>query len=85
MIAQKGYCIISGPAPTQKIWGKCVSCEIVGRCSYAVSYLKTLKPNGVKKGCYFKVQLTGEETLYHAICERESTVNKHRWRKGTSR
>jgi hypothetical protein len=32
-----------------------------------VSYLKALKPNGLKKGCYFKAQLTGEETLYHTL------------------
>jgi hypothetical protein len=29
--------------------------------------LKSLKPNGIKKGCYFKDQLTGEETLYHTL------------------
>jgi hypothetical protein len=26
-----------------------------------------LKTNGIKKGCYFEQQLTGEETLYHTI------------------
>jgi len=34
---------------------------------YALDYLKSLKPNGVKKGCYFEGQLTGEETLYHTL------------------
>jgi hypothetical protein len=24
-------------------------------------------PNGIKKGCYFKEQLTGEESLYHIL------------------
>jgi hypothetical protein len=44
-----------------------MSCEIVGHCAIALNYLKSLKPNGVKKGCYFKEQLTGEETLYHTL------------------
>jgi hypothetical protein len=39
----------------------------VGHCSYAVAYLKTLRPNGLKKGCYFSGQLTGEESLYHTL------------------
>ena len=46
---------------------KCASCEIVGHCRLALDYLKTLKTNGIKKGCYFKDQLTGEETLYHIL------------------
>lgn len=46
---------------------KCASCEIVGHCRLALEYFKSLKPNGVKKGCYFKEQLTGEETLYHIL------------------
>ena len=45
----------------------CASCEIVDHCAYALSYLKSLEPNGIKKGCYFRDQLTGEETLYHAL------------------
>lgn len=45
----------------------CTSCEIVGHCMYAVSYLKELKANGISKGCYFTEQLTGEETLYHTL------------------
>jgi len=32
-----------------------------------LDYLKSLKTNGVKKGCYFEQQLTGEETLYHIM------------------
>ncbi|PIU60103.1 hypothetical protein COS86_00800 [Candidatus Bathyarchaeota archaeon CG07_land_8_20_14_0_80_47_9] len=32
-----------------------------------MDYLKSLKTNGVKKGCYFEQQLTGEETLYHTV------------------
>jgi len=34
---------------------------------YALNYLKSLKPNGIKKGCYFEEQLTGEETMYHTL------------------
>jgi hypothetical protein len=48
-------------------WSKCNSCEIVGHCMYALNYLKSLKPNGIKKGCYFNEQLTGEETVYHTL------------------
>jgi hypothetical protein len=48
-------------------WGKCASCEIVGHCAYALDYLKSLKPNGLKKGCFFQEQLTGEESLYHTL------------------
>jgi hypothetical protein len=59
--------VACGPCAYPEDWGKCASCEIVGHCSYAVSYLKSLKPNGIKKGCYFKEQLTGEETLYHIL------------------
>jgi hypothetical protein len=29
--------------------------------------LKSLKGNGIKKGCYFDQQLTGDESLYHTI------------------
>lgn len=32
-----------------------------------MDYLKSLKTNGIKKGCYFEQQLTGEETLYHIM------------------
>lgn len=64
----KRACHVScGPCTYPEDWGKCASCEIVGHCSYAVSYLKTLKTNGIKKGCYFKEQLTGEESLYHIL------------------
>jgi hypothetical protein len=48
-------------------WGKCASCEIVGHCRYALDYLKSLKENGLKKGCVFQQQLTGEESLYHTL------------------
>lgn len=56
-----------GPCVYPEDWSKCMSCEIVGHCAIALNYLKSLKPNGVKKGCYFKEQLTGEETLYHTL------------------
>lgn len=59
--------VACGPCAYPEDWGKCASCEIVGHCSYALSYLKALKPNGIKKGCYFKEQLTGEESLYHIL------------------
>jgi hypothetical protein len=56
-----------GPCLYPDDWSKCSSCEIVGHCTYALDYLKSLKTNGVKKGCYFKEQLTGEETVYHTL------------------
>jgi len=56
-----------GPCVYPEDWSKCMSCEIVGHCAIALNNLKSLKPNGVKKGCYFKEQLTGEETLYHTL------------------
>jgi hypothetical protein len=59
--------VACGPCTYPEDWSKCASCEIVGHCTYALSYLKSLKPNGIKKGCYFKDQLTGEETLYHTL------------------
>jgi DNA-binding transcriptional ArsR family regulator len=46
---------------------KCASCEIVGHCRLALDYLKSLRPDGVKKGRYFKEQLSGEETIYHTL------------------
>jgi|GEM_PF-1337077 len=58
---------------------KCASCEIVGHCRLALEYLKGLKPNGIKKGCFFNEQLTGEETLYHTleiINGQQSLINK---------
>ena len=49
-------------------WGRCISCELVGHCRYALDYLRSLKPtNGLKKGCYFQEQLNGDETLYHIL------------------
>jgi hypothetical protein len=59
--------ITCGPCIYPEDWGKCVSCEIVSHCAYALSYLKSLKPNGLKKGCFFEQQLTGEESLYHTL------------------
>ena len=59
--------VACGPCPYPEDWSKCASCEIVGHCTYALHYLRSLKPNGIKKGCYFKEQLTGEETLYHTL------------------
>ena len=46
---------------------KCVTCEIVGHCSYALKYLKTLQSKDIPKGVYFKEQLTGEENLYQTL------------------
>ena len=45
----------------------CASCEIVGHCAYALDHLKSMKLDGLKKGCYFKEQLTGEENLYQIM------------------
>jgi len=56
-----------GPCLYPDDWSKCSSCEIVGHCIYALEYLRSLKPNGLKKGCYFNQQLTGDETLYHTL------------------
>jgi len=46
---------------------KCSSCEIVGHCRLALEDLKNNNHDGVEKGFYFNEQLTGEETLYHAL------------------
>lgn len=59
--------VTCGPCLYPEDWGKCVSCEIVSHCAYALAYLRSLKPNGLKKGCYFEQQLTGEESLYHTL------------------
>ncbi len=59
--------ITCGPCLYPDDWGKCVSCEIVTHCAYALDHLRSLKPNGLKKGCYFDQQLTGEESLYHTL------------------
>lgn len=56
-----------GPCLYPEDWGKCNSCEIVGHCRLALAHLRSLKPNGVKKGCVFNQQLTGEESLYHIM------------------
>jgi len=59
--------ITCGPCLYPEDWGKCVSCETVSHCAYALEYLKNLKPNGLKKGCFFKQQLQGEENLYQTL------------------
>ena len=59
--------VTCGPCLYPENWGKCVSCELVGHCRYALDYLRSLKPNGLKKGCYFREQLSGEESLYHTL------------------
>jgi len=59
--------VTCGPCMYPEDWGKCASCEIVTHCAYALDYLKSLKPNGLKKGCYFEGQLTGEENLYQTM------------------
>jgi len=33
----------------------------------ARDYLRSLKENGIKKGCYFEQQLTGDESPYHTM------------------
>jgi hypothetical protein len=48
-------------------WTKCASCEIVGHCQYALEYLRSLKLNGLKRGCYFQQQLKGDENLYQTL------------------
>jgi len=60
--------VTCGPCLYPEDWGKCVSCELVGHCRYALDYLRSLKPDGIlKKGCYFREQLSGEESLYHTL------------------
>jgi len=48
-------------------WSRCQSCEIVTHCMYAVDYLRNMKMKSSEKGCLFKDQLSGEESLYHAL------------------
>lgn len=48
-------------------WTKCASCEIVGHCQYALEYLRSLKLDGLKRGCYFQQQLKGDENLYQTL------------------
>jgi hypothetical protein len=59
--------VTCGPCMYPDDWGKCASCEIVGHCAYALDYLKSMRPNGLKKGCYFEEQLKGEENLYQTM------------------
>lgn len=44
-----------------------MSCELVGHCRYALDYLRSVKLDGLRKGCYFREQLLGEESLYHIL------------------
>jgi hypothetical protein len=32
-----------------------------------LAHLKSLKGNGIQKGCFFDQQLTGEESIYHTM------------------
>ncbi|MGB8781167.1 MAG: hypothetical protein WCD81_11045 [Candidatus Bathyarchaeia archaeon] len=48
-------------------WSRCQSCELVTHCMYAVEYLRNMKMKSSEKGCLFKDQLNGEESLYHAL------------------
>ena len=41
--------------------------------SIPLDYLKSLRPNGIKKGKYFKEQLAGDESIYHVL----DFVNAH--------
>jgi hypothetical protein len=59
--------ITCGPCLYPEDWGKCASCEIVSHCAYALEHLRSLKPNGIRKGCYFDQQLMGDESLYHTL------------------
>lgn len=65
---------------------KCAACEIVGHCRLALDYFKSLR-SGVTKKFYFEEQLTGEETLYHALSFVEAqqhlvnTVGKRKYMK----
>ena len=59
--------VTCGPCLYPDDWGRCMSCEMVTHCAYALEYLKNLKPNGLKKGCFFAQQLTGEENLYQTL------------------
>jgi hypothetical protein len=56
-----------GPCLYPDDWSRCRSCEIVSHCAYALEYLRSLKPNELKKGCYFDQQLMGDETFYHVL------------------
>jgi hypothetical protein len=59
--------VTCGPCMYPDDWGKCASCEIVSHCAYALDYLRSMRPNGLKKGCYFEEQLKGEENLYQTM------------------
>lgn len=59
--------ITCGPCLYPEDWGKCVSCELVGHCRYALDHLRSVKLDGLRKGCYFQEQLSGDESLYHTL------------------
>ena len=54
-----------GPCQYPSDWSKCMSCEIVGHCVYALQHLRAQKE--FKKGCTFTLQLTGDESIYHTL------------------
>ena len=59
--------VTCGPCLYPEDWGKCVSCELVGHCRYALDYLRSVKLDGLRRGCYFQEQLSGDESLYHTL------------------
>ena len=59
--------ITCGPCLYPDDWSRCISCETVTHCTYALSHLKDLKSKDIVRGCFFKEQLSGEETLYHTL------------------
>ena len=59
--------VTCGPCLYPEDWGKCVSCEIVSHCAYALDHLRTVQIIGMGKGCTFDQQLTGEESVYHTL------------------
>jgi hypothetical protein len=59
--------VTCGPCLYPEDWGKCMSCELVGHCRYALDYLKSVKLKGMERGCYFQQQLSGDESIYHTL------------------
>lgn len=59
--------VTCGPCMYPDNWEHCASCEIVTHCMYALDYLRNLNLRSTERGCFFKDQLNGEETLYHAL------------------
>ena len=66
--------VTCGPCLYPDNWSKCSSCETVTHCMYALSHLKDLKSNDIVKGCFFKNQLNGEETLSAAYMGYENRM-----------